>query len=563
MLNERRTLHPSYILFVVFSIIKGFLPIIIVFLLKRPDWADIKWYWYAGVGGLLLIFVLLSYLSWRRFGFWLEEDRIIIRSGILFREEKTIYYSRIHSVNIEQPLIQRLLGVVQLKIETPGGNKKADGILHTLKTEEANEIKQLLRRQTPVAGQESGTEAGGAATEMSGAGASLAGPESAGVDAVGAAASFDTRQVSSVNVSSTAAGNDKLSGQNGAAGTQGIDIPDAQITLGPGQLFQAAASSLNFGLAAAFIGGLYSFADDFLDLLLPEHFFEDVVEDSIRSMPSVFLIVGIAVVVILFAWILSILLYILKYSGFTLRRDGKQVMLSYGLLEKKSILFDPKNVQAVIVGESWLRQPFGYAEVKLQVVSSDKNEQLMLHPFIKATEIQKLLHSFVPGIMTHASEQLALSPRKALIYYVRIPLLIALCLCIACIWIFGAVGAWSLAIVPLTLWWRISCHRAAGLLLHDGQLTIRKRILHRITYYVRRPRIVVMKVKRSDAQRRRGIAALSVNVLGSPFGYTVSGMEQSVIQPIWNWFSRSGKNGRKGNGIGIGEGDGDGESISV
>lgn len=552
MQNERRTLHPSYILFVVFSIIKGFLPVIIVFLLKRPDWSDITWYWYAAVGGGLLFFALLSYLSWRRFGFWLEEDRIIIRSGILFREEKTIYYSRIHSVNVEQPLIQRLLGVVQLKIETPGGNKKADGILHTLKTEEANRIKQMLRRNSSVVGQLTDMQAGSEATEMSGAAAGnpetgMTGAEPAGPLSTGLRQS-DT--VVAASVSSADAVKARFAGQGAPAGSHEREVPDAQVTLGPGQLFQAAATSLNFGLAAAFIGGLYSFADDFLDLLLPEHFFEDVVEDSVRSMPSVLLIVGIAVFVILFAWILSILLYILKYSGFTLRRDGKQVMLSYGLLEKKSILFDPKNVQAVIVGESWLRQPFGYAEVKLQVVSSDKNEQLMLHPFINATEIQKLLNSFVPGMMTHAAERLALSPRKALIYYIRIPMLIALCICIACIWIFGAVGAWSLAIVPLTLWWRISCHRAAGLLLQDGQLTIRKRMLHRITYYVRRPRIVAMKVKRSDAQRRKGIGALSVNVLGSPFGYKVSGMDQSDIQPIWTWFSRSGRSGRGGNGNG-------------
>jgi putative membrane protein len=256
-------------------------------------------------------------------------------------------------------------------------------------------------------------------------------------------------------------------------------------------------------------------------------------------MPNILLIVSAAVLIIGFAWVLSILLYILKYSGFTLRRDGKQLSLSYGLLEKKSILFDPNNVQAVIVNESWLRQPFGYSEVKLQVVSSDKNEQLMLHPFIKFVDIQALLDGFVPGMRVHSASRLALSPRKALIYYLRIPMLFALAICTALIAIFGAVGAWSLINLPLTLWWRVSCHRAAGLLLEDGQLTIRHRVFGRSTYYIRRPRIVVMKVKRTTAQRRKGIGSLVVNVLGSPFGYKVAGMDQTDIQPIWNWFSRT------------------------
>ncbi|MEK3882487.1 PH domain-containing protein [Paenibacillus sp. PL2-23] len=536
MQNERRSLHPSYILFNVLSIIKGFLPIIVIFLLRRPDWSEMAWYAYAAAGGGLLLFVLLSYLSWRRFGFWLEEDRIVIRSGILFREEKTIYYSRIHSVNIEQPLIQRLLRVVQLQIETPGGGKKSDGTLHTLKMEEANEIKHLLRRS----GLEKG-EIGETAAETDALNANAAASAEASQAAAAPAAELAAKVMNAGSGASAPASS--LSRRHGhvnvSSAEQGITMPDEEVKLGPGKLFQAAATSLNFGLAIAFIGGLYSFADDFMDLLLPEHFFKDVVEESVGAMPSVLLITGAGIFVIVMAWALSILLYILKYSGFTLRREGNQMMLSYGLLEKKSILFDPRNVQAVIVGESWLRQPFGYAEVHLQVESSDKNEQLMLHPFIKISDIQELLHSFVPGMITHAPEQLALSPRRAMIYYVRVPLLIAAVLCAACIWLFGAIGAWSLVLVPLTIWWRISCHRAAGVLLQDSQLTIRRRMLHRVTYYVRRPRIIAMQVKRSDAQRRKGIGALSVNVLGSPYGYSVSGMAQSDLQPIWTWFSRS------------------------
>lgn len=512
-MNERRSLHPSYVLFGVLSILKGLLPLIIIYLIRGFNGRELEWYWFAGGGGLLLLFVLFSFFQWRRFGFWLNEDRIIIRSGVLFREEKTIYYSRIHSVNIEQPLIQRLLGVVQLKIETPGGNKKADGILHTLKMEEANHIKQLLRGVPSQMQQDgvpnSAVEAGAGPTGMQAR--VLVGEQHVGEYSAGAVVSEGHSQ----------------------------DSPDAVVALDAGKLFQAAATSLNFGLAAAFIGGLYSFADDFLDLLLPDHFFEGIVEDSVNYMPNILLIIIAAVLIVGFAWVLSILLYILKYSGFTLRRDGKQVSLSYGLLEKKSILFDPNNVQAVIVNESWLRQPFGYSEVKLQVVSSDKNEQLMLHPFIKFADVQALLDGFVPGMRVHTASRMALSPRKALVYYLRIPMLIALAICTALIAIFGAVGAWSLVILPLTLWWRVSCHRTAGLLLEDGQLTMRHRALGRVTYYVRKPRIVIMKVRHTTAQRRKGIGSLAINVLGSPFGYKVAGMDRSDIQPIWNWFSRS------------------------
>lgn len=541
-MNDRRMLHPTYILFGVLSVIKGFLPLIVIVLLRKPDWSNLGWYWYAGVGGFLLLIALMAFLTWKKFGFWLEEDRIIIRSGLFFRQEKTIYYTRIHSVNIEQPLIQRILGVVQLKIETPGGNNKADGILETLSKNEANRIKQLLRSYSEAGAvrAESAGESENATADVSVAGfegSELNAPDATALSAAKAGAG-ESHSAPSATLSSYS---DSGPARPEAASIQRQEDTGPSVTLDAGKLFQAAATSLNFGLAIAFIAGLYSFADDFLNLILPDHFFEQVVEDSVSQMSNTFFIVGLAVFVILFAWVLSILLYILKYSGFTMRREGKQLSLTYGLLEKKSILFDPKNVQAVIVNESWLRQIWGYSEVKLQVVSSDKQEQLMLHPFIKVSEIQALIDRFVPGIKLPEPKELAPSPRKALIYYIRIPLLIVIVLTGACITYFGAIGAWSLILIPLVLWWRISCHKAAGMLLQDSQLTLRRRTLQRITYYVRRPRIVTMSVKRSDAQRRKGIAAISVQVLGSPFSYKVPGMDHDDVQPVWSWYSRSSK----------------------
>ncbi|RJE87743.1 hypothetical protein D3P07_15695 [Paenibacillus sp. 1011MAR3C5] len=534
-MNDRRMLHPTYILFGVLSVIKGFLPLIVIMLLRKPDWSNLSWYWYAGIGGFILLMALIAFLQWRKFGFWLEEDRIIIRSGLFFRQEKTIYYTRIHSVNIEQPLIQRILGVVQLKIETPGGNNKADGILETLSKDEANRIKQLLRSYS-----ETGAVQATNAVDRDIANAGLEGGGQD--DSVFASATGEHQPVPSATLSSMS--NEGTTGPSvGMAASIGNRQEEAgpSVTLDAGKLFQAAATSLNFGLAIAFIAGLYSFADDFLNLIFPEHFFEQVVEDSVNQMSNAFFIAGLAVFVILFAWVLSILLYILKYSGFTMRREGKQLSLTYGLLEKKSILFDPKNVQAVIVNESWLRQIWGYGEVKLQVVSSDKQEQLMLHPFLKVSEVQALIDQFVPGLKLPEPSELAPSPRKALIYYIRIPLLVAIVLAGACIAYFGAPGAWAFVLIPLVLWWRISCHKAAGLLLQDDQLTLRRRTLQRITYYVRRQRIVTMSVKRSNAQRRKGISAISVHVLGSPFSYKVPGMDQEDVHPVWSWYSRSGK----------------------
>ncbi|MBD2870911.1 PH domain-containing protein [Paenibacillus arenilitoris] len=507
-MSERRKLHPVYILFGLVNTIQGFLPFLLIALFKGIEWSELRWYWYAGPAALAAVILVFSFIEWKRFGFWLETDRIIIRRGSLFRDEKTIYYARIHSVNVEQPLIQRLLGVAQVKIETPGGNKKADGVLPALSLAEATRIQQMLKSH---------------AQRMAGSGeAETVKPEpitaaSGERPTDSADAADDTRLVATAVVAA--------------------DGPAFRLT--SAQLLQAAATSMNFGLVAAFVAGLYSFADDFIDAMLPEHFFEQVVEDSVSLMPSYFLIAAIALIGLVFAWLLSVVLYLLKYSGFSVARDGRQITVSYGMLEKKSFVFDPKKVQAVIVKEGMLRQAIGYAEIQLQVISSDKKEQLMLHPFIKRADVHGALADFVPQLKLPASEELKGAPKRALLYYMRIALLIVVILCVALIVLFKAAGLWSLLLIPLVAAWRLSCHGAAGVLLANGQLTLRRRFIARSTYLIRRPQIVTMRVNRSSRQQRKKLLSLSVHALGSPFDYSVACLDRADVEPVWRWYSRS------------------------
>ncbi|MCA0756780.1 PH domain-containing protein [Paenibacillus sp. N4] len=516
-MNERRSLHPVYILFGLLNTVKGFIPFIVIVLLKGADWFVFHWAWIAGAALLTAVILLYSFLDWKRFGFWLEEDRIIIRKGLLFRDEKTIYYGRIHTVNVEQPIVQRLLGVAQVKIETPGGNKKADGILPALSVAEAGNIQAVLRKYASAKQLSETTKEQGGTVSLNPA------DELAGMQSSHTSPSI---RIQGNPIADRAA--DEQDEYRGAA-----------FRLDAAQLLQAAATSMNFGLVAAFVAGLFSFADDFIEALLPEHFIESVVEDSASLMPGYVLVITIALIGIVFAWFLSLVLYVLKYSGFSVTRDGKQISVAYGLLEKKTFSFDPKKVQAVIVNEGLLRQAIGYAEVQLQVISSDKKEQLMLHPFVKRKDVTALLADFVPQLKLPSNAGMAGAPGCALVYYVRIGLLLAMAASTALIAWLGAVGLYSLLLVLLVVLWRISCYRAAGIKLADGQLTLRKRFISRTTYLIRRPQIVTMRVKRSFGQQRRNLLTVSVHAMGSPFDYRVACLDRKDVEPVWNWYSRS------------------------
>ncbi|WP_162241959.1 PH domain-containing protein [Paenibacillus sp. Leaf72] len=544
-MNNPRRLHKVFVIFTLFQFVKGLLPLIIITLLRKSGFLGLEWYWYAGAVGLIVLALFFGFLEWRTFTYTPEADRIVIRKGVLFKDEKTIYYARIHSVNVEQPFLQRILGVAELKIETPGGGKKADGILPALTVRDAEQLRQQLLSRQHETVERAAHQADDSKriirldkdVDTSKHGASAVPIE--GAHGVSANSELGGLNYSANGLSELETGARQAFNHHSSSGKQSSKSGDsAYFRLTIGQLLLAAATSMNLGLALAFIAGIYSFADDFLEKFAPMRIFEMLYAESKSLVPG-YVIIGIAVAAICAlaaAWALSIILYIIKYSGFAVHREGKRISVSYGMLDKKAYLFDPNKVQSVLIEEGIFRQMIGYAQIKLQVVSSDKNEQLMLHPFVPVKELEHVISHFVPQMKL--MEINAHAPKRALLYYMRIELAVALLLCGAAFGFWGTAALWSLILIPIVYLWRRACHKAAGVRLENGQLTLRRRNLARITYLVRRPQIVAMKVKRSWGQQRKGLVTLGVRTMGNASDYSVAVLDHNDVEPVWNWFSR-------------------------
>lgn len=536
--EQRHMLHPLYIIYIIFQIIQSFLPLIILLIIRDTKWLKLSPLTIA-IGAVLVVFALaMSYMEWKRFGYWLQEDRIIIRKGIFFRDEKTIYYSRIHSVNVQQKLIHRLLGLAQVAIETPGGGKKGDGSLPALSLRAANDISAMLRSRKQSMQKKQELEAGHVNERSDDELLMNEAPERRYVehqDVNVPVVEMDT-YAEETKEKQSVSGTDFSSNIVSSAHSD-----DASVKLTPVQLMQAAASSLNFGLALAFIAGIYSFANNVIELMLPAESVDEVLESSGAGVfrYGVIVITTIILLLLVAVWLLSIALYVLKYSGFTINKQAGQLYISYGLLEKKTFLINPKKVQAVIMKESLLRQPFGFCELQLQIVSTDKQEQLTLHPYIHRSKVALMLKQFVPQLSMPAGESLLKAPRRALINYIRVPLILTLAVNIGLIAVFKWYGAWSLLLLPIVYIWRLACHKSAGLLLEEGQLTFRWRVINRVTCSIRRPQIMAMKTIGTAGQRRKKLISLSANAMGSSFAYHVKCMDEQHVQPIWRWYSRS------------------------
>lgn len=106
--------------------------------------------WLFVLVGSGMLVALVRYLSLR---YWIEGETLVIRSGIVSQQLRTIPLDKIQNVELRQNALQRLAGVVDFRIETAAG-PQAEAHLAVLSVDAARRLKgELLgRRREPEGG---------------------------------------------------------------------------------------------------------------------------------------------------------------------------------------------------------------------------------------------------------------------------------------------------------------------------------------------------------------------------------------------------------------------------
>lgn len=95
----------------------------------------------------LLAAIALRWLAWRRTGFALDSDRLLIRSGWWRRRTLVLPIRRIQSIDLSQNFISRWFGTVSLTFGVAGGSGFAAHRIPALHEEKGRELReQLLSR---------------------------------------------------------------------------------------------------------------------------------------------------------------------------------------------------------------------------------------------------------------------------------------------------------------------------------------------------------------------------------------------------------------------------------
>lgn len=158
--------------------------------------------------------------------------------------------------------------------------------------------------------------------------------------------------------------------------------------LTPKEILLASITSGRFGLLFSGLIFLYTQFDNVLPKWLIEKV-ETYVKDN-----SVYDLLCMVAILIVISWIISTIGYALKHANFTVQRNGNEIRISQGLLEKKEIVLKLHRIQALTMKEGILRQPFGYCSIEVEVIQSidTNNMNVILHPLMKKKMCKSCWH---------------------------------------------------------------------------------------------------------------------------------------------------------------------------
>jgi putative membrane protein len=369
MLSEQR-LHPATLLFDLAKHVKNFaVPALFVLLgMSRssggPDgmFGRIPSGWEVWLLVLFVPATLASVVRYLTFRLRYDGDELVIRTGLIFRRERHVPFSRIQNVDAVQNVVHRLFGVVEVRVET-GGGQEEEARLSVLPLAAVDDMRRRVFRER---------------SDIWRDGASAPSEEAATPVQGELLLHLPLREVLLC----------------GFLENKGMILIGASF----GALWEGGVLGR---LSDAFFGTLFS-GDD----AVGRGFFRDLARAVFNGGPLpigriAFAIAGIAIL-LLFIRLVSLAWAFLRLYDFRLTRVGEDLRSEYGLFTKVTATVPIRRVQAITINAGPLHRLLKRATVRVATAGgagSQKgaNVREWLAPLIHEDALPHLLQHIVPG----------------------------------------------------------------------------------------------------------------------------------------------------------------------
>lgn len=300
----------------------GFLPVIVVVIVVGQQ--DLDGRVYGLLVGVLIV-VVAGMLRWLTTRYRITEERITLRSGLLFTSARSVPRDRIRSVDLTAGPVHRVFGLSVVKI---GTGEHAEGVesrelaLDAISAAEADRLRRLLLERLQT-GRRDGT----------------GGPAAAGPRDGGEVAGQEVREPAW----------DGAGGREDRAPVAGIGLATLDwswLRYAPLTTSSLVAVGAVAGAFAQFVGELDIDPSRLTELGGTGH--------RLGSAPLWLEITLVALVVLLVALLGSVLIFVEAWWGFRLVREPGTLRIHRGLLTTRSVSLEERRLRGVEVAEPLL-----------------------------------------------------------------------------------------------------------------------------------------------------------------------------------------------------------------
>jgi putative membrane protein len=467
MPSDRR-LHPATILFVLWGLLRQ---LAVPALLLLVSAGSVGLNWEAWPFLLIIPYALVAIVRYASFQYRYEPDEIVIRTGFFFKNERHVPYTRIQNVDAVQNVLHRMLGVVDVRLET-GGGQQPEARLSVLPLQAFVEMRQKVLEERARAGV-------GAPVE----------------------AAAPTEQVL-------------------------LDLSTKELAIG------GFIENRGFVIIAAALGLLWEFGqvDGALDSLFGEGTSgRGIIRDAARAVfaggaiapDRIALGIGALVFLLLLIRVLSMVWALIRLYGFRLTRDGDDLHSTYGLFTRVTATIPLRRIQTLTIREGPLHRLLGRASVRVETAGGDAkvqgstSQREWLAPIIMQDKLKPFLTAVLPGVDLAGVDWQTAQPaayRRAL----RIGLLFALPMVFVLAWLFRW---WSILWLPLPLLWAIVGSRKSIQYLRwglsDQAVAFRSGWIWQATTVARFNKIQTVTLNESPFDRRWTMASVRIDTAGA------------------------------------------------
>lgn len=449
-----------------------------------------------------------------RFEYGITPDTFDVASGVFARRSREIPYGRIQNVDVRQGVLQRLLGLAIVSIETAGGGD-TEASLNFVSESEATRLQDQIRRRTADVKDRRRQRESSTADRRD-----PSDVEHADTVPNGETPTPADRAVSGPTAPDSFDESDPVAGRGEQRTESDRSRRQRLFGLEARELLLLSFTSFRPAAAAAVLFVFFLATDTFIELLVSSArpfggpaALDEGSTGSYGILTLVSMINGIVV-----TYLLSVAYTFATYYDFQLGRAGEDFVYERGLLQRYSGSIPVEKVQSVTVTDNLLQRLIGYAGLWVETAGYGPESSGGSQSAVPLAR-QGRAHRFTENLTGVETPKFRTPPtlarRRYLVRYSLVALgVVAIAFAIARV---TALERWYVAVVVFA-----AVPPAAhlkyvhlGYFVGEDHLVVRRGFWRRRTTVIPYYRIQTVSTRRSIFQRRLGLASLVVDTASS------------------------------------------------